>query len=456
MGKQKNDMLHGSIWRGLPRFALPIAATAILGQLFNASDIAVVGNFAAQNRTAAVAAVGANSPIVSLIVNLFIGISLGSNVVIANAIGRRDESAIEKTVHTSIVIAVLGGVLVALLGELCASWLLRSFHVPEDVFDLALQYLRIYLLGMPVILLYNFEAAIFRSAGETKLPLLALSLSGVLNVFLNLFFVLVLGMNVEGVAIATVISNAVSSAILFVGLLRTEGVLRVRIGKLRLDRASFRWVMKIGLPAGAQSAVFSISNLVIQAAINTLGTNVMAGSSAAFNLEVIAYYVFNAFTQACTTFVGQNYGAGQLDRCKKTLRCAYIEDALATGAAIALVLAAGKTLLALFNRDPEVIACGYTRLVVIFSAYAFSMTYEMIAGYLRGFGISMVPAVLTMLGVCGVRIVWVYTAFAANRTFDTLLLAYPLSLAVTAALLLGALLLYRPAAKLAKENAAVR
>ncbi len=375
MGKQKNDMLHGSIWRGLPRFALPIAATAILGQLFNASDIAVVGNFAAQNRTAAVAAVGANSPIVSLIVNLFIGISLGSNVVIANAIGRRDESAIEKTVHTSIVIAVLGGVLVALLGELCASWLLRSFHVPEDVFDPALHYLRIYLLGMPVILLYNFEAAIFRSAGETKLPLLALSLSGVLNVFLNLFFVLALGMNVEGVAIATVISNAVSSAILFVGLLRTEGVLRVHIGKLRLDRGSFRWVMKIGLPAGA---------------------------------------------------------------------------------AIALVLAAGRTLLALFNRDPEVIACGYTRLVVIFFAYAFSMTYEMIAGYLRGFGISMVPAVLTMLGVCGVRIVWVYTAFAANRTFDTLLLAYPLSLAVTAALLLGALLFYRPAAELAKENAAVR
>ena len=375
MGKQKNDMLHGSIWRGLPRFALPIAATAILGQLFNASDIAVVVNFAAQNRTAAVAAVGANSPIVSLIVNLFIGISLGSNVVIANAIGRRDESAIEKTVHTSIVIAVLGGVLVALLGELCASWLLRSFHVPEDVFDPALHYLRIYLLGMPVILLYNFETAIFRSAGETKLPLLALSLSGVLNVFLNLFFVLALGMNVEGVAIATVISNAVSSAILFVGLLRTEGVLRVHIGKLRLDRGSFRWVMEIGLPAGA---------------------------------------------------------------------------------AIALVLAAGRTLLALFNRDPEVIACGYTRLVVIFFAYAFSMTYEMIAGYLRGFGISMVPAVLTMLGVCGVRIVWVYTAFAANRTFDTLLLAYPLSLAVTAALLLGALLFYRPAAELAKENAAVR
>ena len=214
--------------------------------------------------------------------------------------------------------------------------------------------------------------------------------------------------------------------------------------------------MKIGLPTGAQSAVFAVSNLVIQAAINTLGTNVMAASSAAFNLEVVAYYVFNAFTQACTTFVGQNYGAGQLDRCKKTLRCALIEDALATGAAIALVLVSGKTLLALFQREQTVIGLGYTRLIYVFSAYVFSMIYEMLAGYLRGFGISMVPAVLTMLGVCGVRIVWVYTAFAANRTFDTLLLAYPLSLAVTAALLLGALLFYRPAAKLAKTNAAAR
>ena len=449
-------MLHGSIWRGLPRFALPIAATAILGQLFNASDIAVVGNFAAQNRTAAVAAVGANSPVVNLILNLFIGISLGSGVVIANAVGRKDEDAIEKTVHTSIVIAVLGGFLVAIPGQLCAGWLLRSFHVPEDVFDPALRYLRIYLLGMPVILLYNFEAAIFRSVGETRLPLIALSASGVLNVFLNLFFVLVLQMNVEGVAIATVISNAVSSAILFVRLCRTEGALHVSRQKLRMDRKSICWIMKIGLPTGAQSAVFAVSNLVIQAAINTLGTNVMAASSAAFNLEVVAYYVFNAFTQACTTFVGQNYGAGQLDRCKKTLRCALIEDALATGAAIALVLVSGKTLLALFQREQTVIGLGYTRLIYVFSAYVFSMIYEMLAGYLRGFGISMVPAVLTMLGVCGVRIVWVYTAFAANRTFDTLLLAYPLSLAVTAALLLGALLFYRPAAKLAKTNAAAR
>lgn len=212
--KRQLDILHGSIWNKLPLFAFPVAATAILEQLFNASDIAVVGNFTGAGKTVAVAAVGANSSIIALIVNLFVGISLGANVVIANAIGRDDREAVKKAVHTSIVIAFLGGILVAVIGELAAAPLLHSLHVPDDVFDSALLYLRIYLLGMPVILLYNFEAAIFRSVGETKIPLIALFVSGILNVALNLFFVAVLRMTVNGVAIATVISNAVSSVLL--------------------------------------------------------------------------------------------------------------------------------------------------------------------------------------------------------------------------------------------------
>ena len=213
--KRELDMLHGSIWNKIPLFALPVAATAILEQLFNASDIAIVGNFTGAQRTAAVAAVGANSPIISLLVNLFVGIALGANVVIAHAIGQGDKNTVKKAVHTSILVSLLGGVLVAALGELAAAPLLRLLQVPDDVFPLALLYLRIYLLGMPVILLYNFEAAIFRSVGETKIPLLALAVSGVVNVALNLFFVAVLGMTVNGVAIATVISNALSSAILY-------------------------------------------------------------------------------------------------------------------------------------------------------------------------------------------------------------------------------------------------
>ena len=213
------DMLHGPIWSKLPQFALPVAATAILEQLFNASDIAVVGNFTGADKTIAVAAVGANSALIALIVNLFIGIALGANVVIANAVGRGDREAVQKAVHTSIVFSLLGGIVVAVLGELAAAALLRTLHVPDDVFPQALLYLRIYLMGMPVILLYNFEAAIFRSVGETRVPLVALAMSGVLNVLLNLFFVAVLHMTVNGVAIATVIANAFSSALLFRRLL---------------------------------------------------------------------------------------------------------------------------------------------------------------------------------------------------------------------------------------------
>lgn len=215
------DMLHGSIWDKLPRFAFPVAATAILEQLFNASDLAIVGNFTGAGRNAAVAAVGANGPVIGLIVNLFVGIALGANVVIANAIGRDDKAAVQKAVHTSITIAVLGGILVAALGELAAGPLLRSLNVPDDVFPQAMLYLRIYLLGMPVILLYNFEAAIFRSVGDTKVPLIVLAVSGVLNVILNIFFVVVLHMTVDGVAIATVISNAVSAVLMLRRLLRS-------------------------------------------------------------------------------------------------------------------------------------------------------------------------------------------------------------------------------------------
>lgn len=305
--KHEIDMLHGSIWNKLPLFALPVAATAILEQLFHASDVAIVGNFTGDARTVAVAAVGANGPIIGLIVNLFIGIALGANVVIANAIGCRDDNAVKRAVHTAIVFAVCGGAAVALLGQLIASPLLSILNVPEDVFPYALLYLRIYLLGMPVILLYNFEAAIFRSIGDTKVPLAALAVSGVLNVLLNLFFVIVLHMTVNGVAIATVAANAVSAALLYVRLTRTDKCVRVERKALRIDGASLKRILSIGLPAGVQSAVFSFANIVIQSAINTLGTVAIAASSAAFNVEILAYDVLNSF-------------AGLHDLCRPELR----------------------------------------------------------------------------------------------------------------------------------------
>lgn len=450
--KQKLDMLNGSIWNKLPVFALPIAATGILEQLFNASDIAIVGNFAQTDKTAAVAAVGANSPIIGLILNLFIGIALGANVVIANAIGRDDRQTVQKAVHTSMVVSVIGGVLVAIIGELIAEPLLTVLNVPDDVLELALLYLRIYFLGMPVILLYNFEAAIFRSIGETKMPLIALTLSGILNVLLNLFFVIVLKMSVNGVATATVLANVVSAGILYIKLVKSDKYIKVEFKKLRIDGKVFAKIMQIGLPAGIQSAVFAVANIVIQGAINSLGTVVIAASSAAFNIEIIAYNVMNSFSQACTTFVGQNFGANKLDRCKKTLFICLIEDAIASGTAILIVLITGKFLLSIFNNNPEVIEIGYTRLVIIFIAYIFSMLYEVMSGYLRGFGFSLVPAILTTVGVCVLRIIWINTVFPANRTFVTIMTAYPVSLATTAVLIFIALIIYRPSKRFANKG----
>lgn len=449
MARQHIDMLNGSIWNKLPRFALPVAATAILEQLFNASDVAVVGNFTGEGSTAAVAAVGANSPIIGLIVNLFVGIALGANVVIAHAVGQGEKETVQKAVHTSVLVALLGGLMVALLGELAAAPLLRMLNVPDDVFPLALLYLRIYLAGMPVILLYNFEAAIFRSVGETKIPLIALAASGVLNVVLNIFFVVVLKMTVNGVTIATVISNAVSSLLLYLRLRKTALDIHLEPRQLRIDASALGSILRIGLPAGIQSAVFAAANIVIQSAINSLGTVVMAASSAAFNIEVMTYYILNSFTQACTTFVGQNFGAGQLKRCKKTLFLCLFEGAIALGCGIAAILFFGRSLVALFNSDPEVVANGYLRLLYIMPAHVFSLFYEVMSGYLRGFGISLAPAVLTTLGVCGVRITWVQFVFPQSRTLATLMTVYPISLGVTALFMLGALLYYRPTKRFA-------
>lgn len=452
MSREKIDLLHGSLWNKIPQFALPVAATAILEQLFNASDVAVVGNFTGSNSTVAVAAVGANSPITGLILNLFIGIALGANVVIATAIGRGDHKTIERAVHTAILMAVAGGVIVALLGEAIAAPLLGMLNVPDDVFPFALLYLRIYLLGLPVIFLYNFEAAIFRSVGDTKTPLMALTFSGILNFLLNLFFVIVLKMTVNGVAIATVISNAVSALLLLYRLIHTDMAVRVSPRFLHFDSAVFFQIVQIGLPAGVQSAVFAFANIIVQAAINSLGTVVIAASSAAYNIEITAYYMINSFSQACTTFVGQNYGAQQIDRCRKTFALCLLEDAIVSETFMGIVLYFGHFLLSLFNRDPEVIALGYARLSIIFFGYFFSMLYEIMSGYLRGFGISLAPAVLTTLGVCGVRIFWVQVVFPRHTDFQTLMLTYPLSLIVTAILVLGALLVCRPTSRMKNQE----
>lgn len=303
-----------------------------------------------------------------------------------------------------------------------------------------------------VVVLPNVEAAIFRSVGDTKVPLKTLVVSGIIKVILNLFFVIVLKMTVNGVAIAIVISNLISVIILLNKLIKTDQYIHVNLKDLKIYKLSLVRILKIRMPAGIQSAVFALANIVIQAAINSLGTVVIAASSAAFNVEIFAYDILNSFGQACTTFVGQNYGAGQIDRCKKTLYLCLIEDAIASALAIGIIIVSGKFLLSLFNNNPQVIQIGYTRLIMVFTAYIFSMLYEVMSGYLRGFGISLVPAILTCICICGTRVLWVETVFKSYQSFTTIMCAYPLSLSLTAVAIFCALMYYRPSKKMLNKD----
>lgn len=444
------DMINGSLGDKIIKYAIPLAATGVLQQLFNAADLAVVGHFSGKE---AMAAVGSNAPVIGLLVNLFVGISLGSNVIIAKSIGQGDNENISKAVHTSVIVALLGGLFITLSGEFLAPEVVRMLDVPNDVYPLAVKYLQIYLAGMPVILLYNFESAIFRSCGNTQTPLAALVISGILNVVLNLFFVLGLGMDVDGVATATVISNLVSSALLFGALMRTELAIRIEPKKLRVHGGVLGQILKIGIPAGIQGMIFSFANIIIQSAVNSLGTTVMAASSAAFNLEIFSYYIMNSFGQACTTFVGQNYGAGKSERCLKTLKLCLLQSIVSTAAVSVLILVFSRPLLGIFNTDPDVIATGRIRLEYIFFAYLFSFAQEGLSGYLRGFGVSFIPAVCAVIGICGVRLTWIFTVFQKSPSFTTIMQVYPLSLGITAAVILVVTLLVKPSKRYVARGA---
>ena len=432
------DLLHGSIADKLLLFALPLALTGMMQQLFNAADIAVVGRFVGKN---AMAAVGSNSALIGLLVNGFIGISLGANVVISTFTGQKNKEGIRKCVHTSVLFSVLGGIVITLLGEWLAPSILRMITVPDEVFPMALAYLRIYLLGIPVIFLYNFEAAIYRSQGDTRTPLICLIISGIINVVFNLFFVCVVGMTANGVALATVLSNLVSSVLLFVFLSRRKDWIRLQISDIKIHKDVLKRIVSIGLPAGLQSMVFSLSNICIQSAVNRLGADVMAASAAAFNIEILAYYLVNSFGQACTTFVGQNYGANQMERCRKITRISLGMDMGITAVGSLTILIFGTPLLGIFNSDPTIISIGLVRLRFILMAEVVNAVMEIMSGTMRGYGYSLVPALLTFVGVCGIRIGWVYTIFAMFPKFFTLMMVYPVSWTITAIFLVIAYVL---------------
>lgn len=444
----KQSMTEGSLWNKILGFAFPLAMTGILQQMFNAADIAVVGNYTGDLGEACMAAVGANTPIINFIVNGFLGISLGTNVVIANAVGSKDDETVKKAVHTSMIVAVIGGILVALLGELLAEPILRSQNIADDSVNMAILYFRIYIAGTPVILLYNFEAAIFRGIGNTRMPFIALVISGVINVGLNIFFVVFLHRTVDGVATATVISNMISGIILLLFLRKSKTPARFDEKRLKVDWPVLGKIVKIGIPASLQACVFSAANIIIQSAINGLGTVVAAASSAAFNIEIFSYYVLNSFGQACTTITGQNYGAKKIDRCKKTLKLCLLEGIVIEGLMVTTLLICGKNLISIFTDNPELVEIGYIRVMFITTAHLFSLFYDVMSGYMRGYGISLSPALVTMFCICGIRIFWIYTVFEKFRSFQTIMTVYPISLGTTAVAILILLLIKRPARRL--------
>lgn len=444
----KQSMTEGSLWNKILGFAFPLAMTGILQQMFNAADIAVVGNYTGDLGEACMAAVGANTPIINFIVNGFLGISLGTNVVIANAVGSKDDETVKKAVHTSMIVAVIGGILVALLGELLAEPILRSQNIADDSVNMAILYFRIYIAGTPVILLYNFEAAIFRGIGNTRMPFIALVISGVINIGLNIFFVVFMHRTVDGVATATVISNMISGIILLLFLRKSKTPARFDEKRLKVDWPVLGKIVKIGIPASLQACVFSAANIIIQSAINGLGTVVAAASSAAFNIEIFSYYVLNSFGQACTTITGQNYGAKKIDRCKKTLKLCLLEGIVIEGLMVATLLICGKNLISIFTDNPELVEIGYIRVLFITTAHLFSLFYDVMSGYMRGYGISLSPALVTMFCICGIRIFWIYTVFEKFRSFQTIMTVYPISLGTTAVAIFILLLIKRPARRL--------
>ena len=429
---KKNDLTQGNLKVQILLLAMPLAFNGILQQLFNAADVAVVGQFVGKE---AMAAVGANGAVINIMITLFMGLALGANVVISRFTGQKNREQVENSVHTAILVALISGVIVTIFGEAFARMILRAMSVPSDVLSMAVLYLRVYLIGMPVILLYNFESAIFQSQGDTRTPLYALIASGIVNVFLNLFFVLVVHMTVDGVATATVISNVISSAVLFVCLCRGRLPVTISRSRFHINGSIIREMVRIGLPAGIQGMVFSVSNIIIQSGINSLGTDVVAGSSASGNLEVIGFYLVDSFAQACTTFVGQNYGAGDVQRCRDSLKWSLLESIVIGGSVSMLLVAVGRPLLHIFNPDPSVIEYGMMRLEGILPFEILNGAIDVISGAMRGYGESMKPAIVTLVGVCGVRITWIYTYFQCHQRFDVLLRAYPLSWIVTLAIM---------------------
>lgn len=417
-------MTSGGVFGKLLVFALPLIATGVLQLLYNAADMIIVGKYDGKE---ALAAVGSTGSLVNLLVNLFMGLSVGASVLVAQEYGARNVKGVSDVVHTSMSVSVIAGIIVCLLGLFAAEPMLVWMGAPADVLEQSVLYLKIYFLGMPASMVYNYGASIMRGAGDTRRPLVYLTLSGLVNVVLNYILVRFFHLGVAGVAIATAVSQVVAAIMVVTSLMRSDDVIRLELKKLKIKGKILLSVLRIGLPAGLQGAVFAVSNVIIQSSVNSFGSTVMAGCSAAASIEGFVYTCMNSIGQAALTFTGQNYGARKPKRILRVVGCS-LSQAVAAGLLVGYTaLIFGPQLLSLYNGDPEVIEMGMVRMRVICTTHFMCGVMDVLSGAMRGMGYSIVPTIVSLSGACGLRLLWIFTVFAANPQMTVLYASYPVT-----------------------------
>ena len=422
--KYEIDMCNGSIMDKLISFSLPLMLSGILQLMFNAVDIVVVGRFSGSQ---ALAAVGSTTALINIFTNLFIGISLGANVLAARFYASGKEKEMSETVHTAITLALISGIIMAVVGLLLAKWALRLMGTPSDVIELSTLYMRIYFCGMPFFMLYNYGAAILRAVGDTKRPLVFLIISGVANAGLNMILVIIFHMGVAGVGIGTVISQLISCVLVLRCLYKSEGCYQLRFSKLRIQKVYLRQIFQVGIPAGIQSTVINFSNALLQSSVNSFGSTAMAGYTAANNILGFLYASVNAVTQACMSFTSQNYGVGKYKRMDRVLINCLILSVVISGVLGCGSYAFGTEILKVYTEDPKVIQCGLEILSMTTVTYFLCGIMDLFPGALRGMGRSGVPMILSIIGTVGTRIVWIFMLFPQHRSLEFLFISYPAS-----------------------------
>ncbi len=438
--KYEIDMVSGPLAKKILLFAVPLMLSSMLQLMFNAADIIVVGHFAGSE---SLAAVGSTTSLINLITNLFVGLSIGANVVVANAYGAGRHEEIKDTLHTAMMLALISGAIVLAVGAVFAPDFLRMMSSPADVIGLASVYLRIYFLGMPALMVYNFGAAMLRAIGDTKRPLYYLLFAGIVNVVLNLILVIGFDLGVVGVAVATAVSQYISAGLVLRCMIKEKGCLHFEFSSLRLNIGKMLRIMKIGIPAGLQGIVFSLSNVVIQSSINSFGSIVMAGSAASNNIEGFVYMAMNAFHQTAITFSGQNYGAGKLKRVDKVLGfCLLFVTLTGLGLGLLAVFFA-EPLLGIYSTDALVIEAGIIRMKYVCTLYFLCGIMDVCVGVLRGMNRAVLPMIVSIVGACGLRLLWIATVFQEYKTIEALYVAYPVTWTITLSVHLVCILVVR-------------